>query len=335
MIDKLWFSRSWTACLAWPLLWPLSCLFKVISERRKRAYLTGAKSSYRAPVPVIVVGNITAGGNGKTPLVIWLVEVLQKLGYKPGVVSRGYGGTAPCYPLIVTASTPATHCGDEPKLIAQRTQAPVVVSPVRSEAAQLLLTCGVDVIIADDGLQHYALQRDIEFIVVDGQRRFGNEKLLPLGPLREPVSRCQQVDFVINNGGEVQGNEIAMMLSPSLAVNLKSRQQLPVSTLGKLVAFAGIGHPPRFFRTLRQLGANLIKTKGFADHKAYTPSEILELQYDVDNVIMTEKDAVKCLSFAHENWWYLPVSATFKPHQEQKIINHILEVIKQYGSSST
>ncbi len=334
MVDQLWFSRHWLSYLLWPVLWPLSLLFMRISTRRKKDYLSGNKSRYRAPIPVIVVGNITAGGNGKTPLVIWLVETLQKLGYRPGVVSRGYGGSAPAYPLLVNGQTPAVHSGDEPKLIAQRTGAPVAVSPVRSEAVQMLLPLDIDVVIADDGLQHYALERDIEFIVVDGQRRFGNEKLIPLGPLREPISRCREVDFVINNGGQTQDGEIAMSLSPSLAINLKTQQQLPVSALGDLVAFAGIGHPPRFFNTLEQLGAHLVKTKGFTDHKAYALADILELQHGVDNVIMTEKDAVKCHGFALDNWWYLPVSAIFEATQEQQIVQHIQEVIKAYGSPS-
>jgi tetraacyldisaccharide 4'-kinase len=284
---------------------------------------------------VVIVGNITAGGNGKTPMVIWLVEQLQALGYKPGVVSRGYGGKADHYPLIVEDHTPAHQCGDEPKLVQQRTQAPVAVSPNRSEAVQALLSHGIDVVIADDGLQHYALARDIEIVVVDGERRFGNEKLIPLGPLREPVARCASVDFVINNGGVTQSQEMSMTLCPSLAVNLKTGEKKQVSQLGKLVAFAGIGHPPRFFNTLTRLGAELSDTQGFSDHKAFVPQEIKQLGQAGDNLIMTEKDAVKCRPFAQDNWWYLPVSAQFNTEHQHQIIHRIQEVIKQYGSSST
>lgn len=335
MIDKLWFSTHWLCYLLWPLLWPLSLVFKSVSEKRKAAYFNGSKTRYRAPVAVVIVGNVTAGGNGKTPVVIWLVEQLQALGYKPGVVSRGYGGKADHYPLIVDLDTPVAHCGDEPKLVKQRTLAPVAVSPNRSEAVQALLAHNIDVIIADDGLQHYALERDVEIVVVDGERRFGNEKLIPLGPLREPVTRCDSVDFVINNGGVTQGREMSMTLSPSPAINLKTRVTQDVSQLGSLVAFAGIGHPPRFFNTLTKLGATLTSTKGFSDHKAFEPEEIKQLGQLGDNLIMTEKDAVKCRSFAQDNWWYLPVSAQFNIDHQNQIITRIQEVIKQYGSSST
>nr|WP_282437209.1 tetraacyldisaccharide 4'-kinase [Vibrio amylolyticus] len=314
--------------MLWPLLWPLSQLFLFIATRRRRAYEEGEKESYRAPVPVIVVGNITAGGNGKTPVVIWLVEKLTQQGYKPGVVSRGYGAKAPSYPLLVDDSTPTGHCGDEPKLIQQRTQVPVAVSPVRSEAVKALLPEGVDVIITDDGLQHYALQRDLEFVIVDGVRRFGSEQLLPLGPLREKTSRLDDVDFVITNGGQAFSGEVAMTLKPDEAVNLVSGVRVPVKSLERLVAFAGIGHPPRFFNTLVELDAQVVKTKGFADHQAFQQQELDALSQAGSNIIMTEKDAVKCRDFATETWWYLPVSAEFEPANEQRILEKIKEVME-------
>lgn len=335
MIAKLWFSQHWLGYLTWPLLWPLSRLFKWLSEKRKSAYLSDSRTRYRAPVAVVIVGNITAGGNGKTPMVIWLIEQLQALGYQPGVVSRGYGGQAANYPLLVNDDTCASQCGDEPKLVQQRTGVPVAVSPNRAEAVQALLPLGIDVVIADDGLQHYALQRDIEIVVVDGARRFGNRQLMPLGPLREPVSRCDSVDFIINNGGVAQGNEMLMTLKPDVAVNLKTGATKAVADLGHLVAFAGIGHPPRFFNTLTELGATLKITKGFRDHKAFVAEEITQLGQAGDNVIMTEKDAVKCRAFAQDNWWYLPISAQFNRPNQLQIIHRIQEVIKQYGSSST
>ncbi|MGR5251592.1 tetraacyldisaccharide 4'-kinase [Vibrio astriarenae] len=332
MIERIWYQPSTLATCLKPLLWPLSMLFKSISESRRKAFESGEKESYRAPVPVVVVGNITVGGNGKTPVVIWLVEQLQALGFKPGVVSRGYGGKAGQYPLLVNIDTPAEMCGDEPKLIAKRTGAPVAVDPVRSQAVKALLPQGIDVVITDDGLQHYALQRDIEFVVVDGKRRFGNQSLMPMGPLRESLQRLESVDFIINNGGEPQHNEIAMSLEPALAVNLVTGQKASVDTLTNLVAFAGIGHPPRFFRTLETLGASVVATQGFADHQAYDKQQLNDLAQQGDNVIMTEKDAVKCGDFAQQNWWYLPVSAELPEKDAQRILERIKEVKEQYGS---
>ncbi len=334
MIEKIWFQNHPVRILLWPLLWPLSVIFKSISHSRRQAFQSGKKSSYKAPVPVIVVGNITAGGNGKTPVVIWLVETLQQLGFKPGVVSRGYGAKAPSYPLMVTADTSTSHCGDEPKLIYQRTKAPVAVDPVRSEAVKALLKHNIDIVITDDGLQHYALERDIEFVVVDGVRRFGNEQLIPLGPLRESVARLKEVDFTITNGGQPCAGEIAMNLKPDLAVNMVTGEKVAVSELKNIVAWAGIGHPPRFFNTLRELGAEPVVAHGFADHKDFNPSHLFELAEHGDNVIMTEKDAVKCAEFAKENWWYLPVSANISLQDEQHIVETIKEVMEQYGSPS-
>lgn len=334
VIEKVWFENHPLKYLLWPLLWPLSLVFKTISSARRKEFSDGKKQSYKAPIPVIVVGNITAGGNGKTPVVIWLVEQLQQLGYKPGVVSRGYGGKAPSYPLTVEGSTPAEHSGDEPRLIYRRTGAPVAVAPIRSDAVKALLPLDVNVIVTDDGLQHYALERDVEFVIVDGMRRFGNKQLIPLGPLREGIERLDEVDFVVTNGGSAQEGEMAMTLTPSLAVNLVTGQKIPVSQLKKLVAFAGIGHPPRFFATLKTLGADLCHTQGFADHQDFKISELEALDRMGLNVIMTEKDAVKCDTFAKENWWFLPVSAQFKTHDEQRILNKIEEVMEHYGSSS-
>ncbi|MGF1750522.1 MULTISPECIES: tetraacyldisaccharide 4'-kinase [Vibrio] len=333
MIEKLWFEQHPLRFVLWVVLWPLSQLYGVITARRRRAYRQGKKTVYRSTLPVIVVGNITAGGNGKTPMVIWLVEQLANLGFKPGVVSRGYGAKSPQYPLRVDQQTSTQHCGDEPKLIFERTGVPVVVDPVRSHAVQELETLGVDVVITDDGLQHYALDRAFEIVVVDGQRRFGNEALLPLGPLREPLSRLQDVDLIVTNGsGSQQTSEKVFTLEPTLAVNLLSGKKVAVNELGTLAAFAGIGHPPRFFATLNQLGANLVREQGFADHKDFDKQQLVALEQGVDNVIMTEKDAVKCRHFAHENWWYLPVSANFTDQDSEEILIKIRKVIESYGS---
>ncbi len=335
VVEKIWFENHPLRYLLWPILWPLSKVFGWLSQRRRAKFDSGEKTSYRAPVPVVVVGNITAGGNGKTPVVVWLVEQLQALGYTPGVVSRGYGAKAERYPLLVTETVTPQECGDEPKLIHSRTQAPVAVDPVRSEAVKLLLEQEVDVVVTDDGLQHYALQRDIEISVVDGKRRFGSEDLIPLGPLREPVERLEDVDFIITNGGSAQTDEIAMTLTPADAINLITGEKRAVSELNQLVAFAGIGHPPRFFNTLESLGADVVRTQGFADHQDFDQNEIIKLSSIGENVIMTEKDAVKCQSFAQENWWYLPVSAEFSSQDKTRILNRIKEVMEDYGSSST
>ncbi|WP_261817115.1 tetraacyldisaccharide 4'-kinase [Vibrio gallicus] len=332
MVHFLWFSRHPLRFLFWPLLWPLSLLFAAASRRRKQQFMAGKREVYKAPVPVIVVGNITAGGNGKTPVVIWLVELLQQQGLKVGVVSRGYGATAPSYPLLVGNQTPAEHCGDEPKLIAQRTGATVMVDPVRAQAVKALLEHGVDVVVCDDGLQHYALARDIEFIVIDGVRRFGNQNLIPLGPLRESTQRLSEVDFLITNGGTAQSGEFAMSLAPDLAINLVTGEQKVVSELGRLTAIAAIGHPPRFFNTLEQMQAHVITCKGFTDHKALTADDIQPLMTASDALIMTEKDAVKCRDFAHSNWWYLPVSANISSRNTTTVLDKINEVLKEYGS---
>ncbi len=334
MVEKIWFENHPLKYLLWPLLWPLSLLFGAISKSKRRQYQSGKKQVYKAPVPVVVVGNITAGGNGKTPVVVWLVEQLQQLGFKPGVVSRGYGAKAPQYPLVLDANTLAKHCGDEPKLIYRRTGAPVAVDPVRANAVQALLPMGVDIIITDDGLQHYALERDIEFVIVDGNRRFGNESLIPLGPLRESMERLKEVDFIITNGGHAQSGEMPMSLAPSKAINLKTKQQVDVNELNELVAFAGIGHPPRFFNTLTAMNADVKVTKGFADHQDFDRQELESLAQQGANVIMTEKDAVKCDRYAQDNWWYLPVSAQFQSNDAERILNRIKEVKATYGSPS-
>ncbi|EDP59060.1 tetraacyldisaccharide 4'-kinase [Vibrio sp. AND4] len=334
MVEKIWFENHPLKYLLWPLLWPLSLLFGVISRSKRQQYQSGKKQAYRAPVPVVVVGNITAGGNGKTPVVVWLVEQLQQLGFKPGVVSRGYGAKAPQYPLVLNDNTPAKHCGDEPKLIHRRTGAPVAVDPVRANAVKALIGMGVDIIITDDGLQHYALERDIEFVIVDGNRRFGNESLIPLGPLREGVERLAEVDFIITNGGQALQNEMPMLLSPAKAINLKTKQQVEVRELHDLVAFAGIGHPPRFFNTLTAMNADIKVTKGFADHQDFDQQELQALALQGANVIMTEKDAVKCDSYAQDNWWYLPVSAQFEISDAERILKRIKEVKATYGSPS-
>ena len=315
-----WLTDSWyhPSPLRW-LLSPLSALYRFITGIRRWAYQRGLLQRYRPPVPVIVVGNISVGGTGKTPVVIWLAEQLRQAGYQPGIISRGYGGNAPYYPFEVTAATSPTHAGDEPVLIARRSLCPVVVDAKRSQAAMHLLNqYQCNVIISDDGLQHYALQRDVEIILVDAKRRFGNQYCLPAGPLREPLSRLKQVDFIIFNGHTKQADDnikyapahYSMQLTPSHWINLADpRRTLPLTAFQgqQAHAVAAIGHPQRFFDSLSPLGIT-VHPHAFTDHHAFQAEDI---QFnDKLPILMTEKDAVKCQHFAQDTMWYLPVSAS-------------------------
>ncbi|WP_434360328.1 tetraacyldisaccharide 4'-kinase [Parasalinivibrio latis] len=331
-IESLWFGgkHKWLA----PVLWPLSKLYGSIAGKRRAEFISQREAAYRAPVPVVVVGNITAGGNGKTPVVIWLAEQLKSRGFNPGVVSRGYGAKAPSYPFVVTEETSASECGDEPLLIHRRTGVPVVVDPVRSNAVKKLLTFDVDIVITDDGLQHYKLDRDLEFVVIDGSRRFGNQQYIPLGPLREGIERLDSVDFRICNGGSAAEGEIPMALKPADAINLVTGEKRAVSKLDNVVAMAGIGHPDRFFNTLKSLKLNPVQTRGFADHQAFEPTELERLAEQGNHLIMTEKDAVKCYRYAKENWWYLPVDADIPEEDANRILTRIQEIKEQYGPST-
>ncbi|HDR2752113.1 TPA: tetraacyldisaccharide 4'-kinase [Enterobacter asburiae] len=324
MIARIWSGES----PLWLLLLPLSWLYGLVSGVISLLYRMGIKRAWRAPVPVVVVGNLTAGGNGKTPVVIWLVEQLKARGIRVGVVSRGYGGKAAQYPLLLTSDTTTAEAGDEPVLIYQRTGAPVAVSPVRSEAVQALLAeHDVQIIITDDGLQHYALARDKEIVVIDGVRRFGNGWWLPAGPMRERASRLKSVDAVIVNGGVAEQGEIPMHLHPGLAVNLLTGERKAVALLPALVAMAGIGHPPRFFTTLEQCGARLERRVPLADHQAFVPEQVAAFTVPGQTLIMTEKDAVKCRAFAKEHWWYLPVDAELSGEQPEQLLKDLIALV--------
>ncbi|HET7931774.1 MAG TPA: tetraacyldisaccharide 4'-kinase [Rhodanobacteraceae bacterium] len=302
--------RRWYDPKATPPWWtlPVTAVFGCLSGLRRSMYRRGWLKSTRLPVPVIVVGNLGVGGTGKTPLTIALVEALRAHGFKPGVVSRGYGGTARV-PTLLDAQPDPRVVGDEPALIRLRTGVPVAVGAERPAAARLLLQQGVDVVIADDGLQHYALARDIEICVVDGARRFGNARLLPAGPLREPLTRLHDVDFVVCNGGEPHAGEVSMQLAMGDAVALSdpSRTRPLGDFKGERVhAVAGIGNPVRFFEALRAFGIDVV-AHPFADHQSYKATDLAF--GDDAPVLMTEKDAVKCRAFAAAHWWRVPVSA--------------------------
>ncbi len=310
---------------AW-LLFPLALAMQCISAVRCYAYKKGWLKSYQSPLPVVVVGNISVGGNGKTPFVISLCELLIKQGYKPGVVSRGYGGKSGAYPLLVGQDTIGKEAGDEPVLIYKRLNIPVVVDPVRSNAANYLAEyCDVDVIITDDGLQHYALQRDIEIVVVDGKRRYGNQHIMPMGPLREPVSRLKTVDYIINNGENYVG-EFTMLLLPSECKRVDGQADiLTLQSTQSVNACAAIGYPPRFFDTLIKQNFILQKKIAFADHHAYTEDDFKQFETTIP-LLMTEKDAVKCTGFAQPNWWYLPIDGQLPDTFTQPFLEKLKQI---------
>ncbi|QBF84387.1 tetraacyldisaccharide 4'-kinase [Shewanella maritima] len=329
-VNKIWYQGHWAK---W-LLVPLSLIFWFISIIRRSLFRLGLKQQTRVSVPVIVVGNITAGGSGKTPTVIHLIELLRANGYKPGVVSRGYGGSASGVMLVEPSSEPSL-VGDEPALIAMRTKAPMAVGSKRVQAAKLLLANhDVDVIISDDGMQHYALARDIEIALVDGDRRYGNEWLIPAGPLREGTSRLESVDFIINNGGPAQDGEALMTLAPlkpaavvSLAANMpKNVQAECFDKQQPICAIAGIGNPQRFFDSLVNQGFNLTRTQAFDDHQAYSAEQLQGFSQDTA-LLMTEKDAVKCRAFAQQHWWYLPVNAKLTAEFDQALLSRLQQAV--------
>lgn len=310
------------------VLIPLSWLFGLLLRLRRACFRFGLCRVERMSVPVIVVGNLTVGGSGKTPLSIALVAWLRAAGYVPGIVSRGYGGSARA-PMPVQPDSDPALVGDEPVLMARRTACPVWIGRRRAEAARQLLAFHpeVNVLIADDGLQHLALARDVELVVVDAARGFGNARLLPAGPLREPLSRLAQVDAVVSNGGQALSLPVAcprftMQIAGARFVNLADpgRSEVAAYFVGEhaaspLHAVAGIGHPERFFNQLATLGIHAIP-HAFADHHAYQESDL-----PLGTVLMTEKDAVKCVRFARSDLWFLAVDAVVEAGLQPLIIN--------------
>jgi len=305
------------------LLLPLSWLFCAVALGRRWAYRAGLLKTVRLPVPVIVVGNISVGGTGKTPMVAWLVALLSKEGYHPGIISRGYGGGAKHWPQQVRPDSDPTMVGDEAVLLARRCRCPMAVGPDRPTAAQALLDhADCNIIISDDGLQHYRLGRDVEIAVVDGVRRFGNGHCLPAGPLREPVRRLQSVDMVIANG-TAGPREYAMKLQPTSLHNLQQAEKTqPLAQFAgqRVHAVAGIGNPRRFFELLASHGLDAIEHP-FPDHHPFRAEDI-DFGDELP-VLMTEKDAVKCQAFAEANHWYLPVDAQLDERVPQILLRLI------------
>ncbi|WP_110648620.1 tetraacyldisaccharide 4'-kinase [Salinicola peritrichatus] len=318
-IERAWYRNApWLALLA-----PLEALYRAGVQRRRRAFEDGRREIWKAPVPVVVVGNLSVGGTGKSPLVAWLARWLKAQGWRPGIVSRGYGGKAPTYPLLVDDRTPVEHCGDEPLMLALQSGVAVAVDPDRPRAARALIdTRGCDVLLADDGLQHYALGRTLELVVIDGQRGLGNRRCLPRGPLREPVERLREADALVGNGGFAglqpeDGAGVArftMRIAPRVWRHLASGATYPVetppfSTGVPVVALAGIGHPQRFFDTLDALGV-AHRPRAFGDHHRFVATDLPPAPA---TVVMTAKDGVKCRAFADDRCWVLDIEALPEP----------------------
>jgi tetraacyldisaccharide 4'-kinase len=328
LLANAWYKESkWIRILK-----PLSAVFGLISAMRKRWY-QNPERNYTSSYPVIVVGNLTAGGTGKTPLVIFLAQQLREQGYKPGIVSRGYGSKAPSYPFAVNPDTSYLEAGEESLMISRHTQCPVIIDPDRVSAVQFLEAhYHCDIIISDDGMQHYRLARTIEIAVVDGQRGFGNGFLLPAGPLREKPERLQTVDMIVCNGEsphKLPEGTWRMDLDATHLVHLADNKYLSVKdeilqkmTAKKVHAVAGIGNPERFFNSLCACGFDII-THIFRDHHSFASADI---QFDDDlDVVMTEKDAVKCNEFASDKHWYLKVVARLPENFMQRIVDLVAE----------
>ena len=304
--------RHWyrSGLLAW-LLWPLSVVFRLLVALRRLLYWLRVLPSAHPGLPVIVVGNLVAGGSGKTPLVIWIAEYLRKKGWTPAIVSRGYGG-ADGPPRAATIASEAADVGDEPIVLARRSGCPVWIGADRVAVIKALREAhrDVDIVLLDDGLQHYRLRRDLEIAVVDG-RGFGNGLMLPAGPLREPASRLRSVDAVISHGAAVKGYAMRLV-GAELHRMTNAAERRPASAFAghKVHAVAGIGDPNRFFLHLGRLGVKALPHP-FPDHHRY---EARELDFgDGAVILMTEKDAVKLRHAARDNWWVLPVSAELDP----------------------
>jgi tetraacyldisaccharide 4'-kinase len=318
LLQTQWQRGGWLS----DLLVPLSGLAGWAVQAKEAAYRKGWRPAYRAPVPVIVVGNIYVGGTGKTPVVTAIVQALSERGWTPGVVSRGYGVQIGARPRVGQGDLPPERFGDEPALIGRSTGVPVSVHPDRPRAARSLLGAfpQVDVIVSDDGLQHLALARDIEIVVQD-DRGIGNGRLLPAGPLREPTTRLATVDAIVTNvSGPVPiavpeagtPRRVSMWMEPGAAWNLRDgtlrtlwELQAEYATRG-IAAAAGIGNPARFFSTLRGAGVSPDTTMALPDHYSYAHSPFAELKAAL--ILVTSKDAVKCSGLGDNRLWAVPVT---------------------------
>ena len=325
-IEQSWYQKKlWL----W-LLWPLSLLTRFTAKLRREKFINQPELSWKPSVPVIVVGNVVVGGTGKTPMVIWLTKLLESKGYKPGIVSRGYGGSSPKKPLIVDDNTPVRISGDEPLIIFKNTSRPVCISSDRISAiSKLLEETDIDIVISDDGLQHYKMDRDLEIVIFDGNRGIGNGLCLPAGPLREPLERIEDADFIISSSKlidlDTKHHNHLMNYQPIEWARIVDNKRFKADSwpLSKNVhAVAGIGNPAKFYKTLTKLGLNPIH-HSFPDHYQFNEED---LNFgDSLPIIMTEKDAVRCLEMKNNNLWYLSVEAKF---ENEELADRILNKLK-------
>jgi tetraacyldisaccharide 4'-kinase len=326
-LTELWYRPDPGPSALQPFAWLYAALLRV----RRRAYAAGWKHSIAVGVPVVVIGNLTVGGTGKTPLTVWLAQRLTERGFEVGVVSRGYGRRGGGAPTEVRGDSDWREVGDEPLLIARRTGCATVVSADRAAGARLLAARGAQVILADDGLQHLRLARVCEVLVVDGARGFGNGRVLPAGPLREALAPPLQADAVVVNGAAEHGSLAGVLPATALTMQLAVQEARSVADepprpldawRGQRVhGVAGIGNPGRFFAELRAHGIEVIEHP-FADHHAFRAAD-LEFG-DGLPVLMTEKDAVKCGEFADARLWFVPVSARFSDADARQLLSRVL-----------
>jgi len=321
-LESTWYSPGHP--MRW-VLWPFEMLYRFVFIVRKGCYKLGLKKVEQLPVPVIVVGNITVGGTGKTPCLIWLMNQLKDRGVRVGCVSHGYGGNAVDSPVRVKPDSDPLDVGDEPVLIVSATSCPVMVGSDRVAAAKALLAqTRFDALLSDDGLQHHALGRQFEIAVVDGERGLGNEACLPAGPLREPASRLDHVDAVIvNGGGWGEGSVFRMTLVPDRVYQLAGQGERALSDFRDTIvhAVAGIGNPERFFEMLKAAKIRIIQ-HAFEDHARFEPSD---LDFgDRHPVLMTEKDAVKCRAFADSRFWSVAVNLEFQGGDGDRLLRRVL-----------
>lgn len=328
---EIWLVERWYGKAAVPMyLHALAAFYAAVLNFRRKLYAWGFKRSTSVSVPVVVVGNLTVGGTGKTPVVAALALSLTDRGWKPGILSRGYRA-AKRSAAIVPATASASQFGDEPVWLSRSTGVPVAIGQHRVRGAKLLVAAGCDVIISDDGLQHWALARDLEILVIDGERRFGNGLLLPAGPLREPASRAQRVDWRMLNGGQAAAGEIALDVQGSRIVKVGevAETRLLRALRGQQVhAVAGIGNPERFFRMLESQGL-IVHRHPWPDHHHFDGRE---LHFDDElMVLVTEKDAVKVAQFAHPNLYAVPIEV----HLPDAFINALQEKLCALRASSS
>lgn len=320
-INRHWYARSWSWFAL--LMYPCSLIFQwVVTLRRKWLQSQTLKQT---TIPVVVVGNISVGGVGKTPFVQTLVERIQNgLHMNCAVITRGYGGKAKAFPFEINAQTDPALTGDEPAMLHRRLGCPVIVDPDRARAIKTIHQNhnDIDVIVSDDGLQHYQMYRDVEIVIVDKRYKFGNRLTLPAGPLREPVSRIADVDFVIANEGKIKEADWCMRMVPECFINIQTRQKcsLNMAFIQPVHAIAGIGQPDKLFNALKRLGVPFT-AHSFPDHYAYQQSDLDKLK--ANTIIMTEKDAVKCCHFHHDNMYYLAINA----HIEEGFWSEFVEVL--------